>query len=195
MTTTEQASSARSVKGSVIIDYLKIIRANPDLPWSDHLLPGDLEQLGQMILPASWYPVDLFQRMGQAIFKLVSKENYQVVRSFGRALADRLNAENPSLVVPGKGLDTVKKYLAIQGRLYSFEVFKLGELDPGRMVIHIQTSPEDKEDRLLVEAVSGTILRLIELAGGKNAEIKILKASWKGDDRISLEIAWEGQKD
>ena len=44
----------RFVKGNVVLDYARMIRANPGLAWSKHLLAEDLEQIRQMILPASW---------------------------------------------------------------------------------------------------------------------------------------------
>jgi len=184
-------SKDRRVKGSVIIDYLKIIRANPDLPWAEHLTPSDLEQLDQMILPSSWYPIDLFERIGIAIFKLVSKDNYDIVHSFGRMVGERINTENPGLVVPDRPNDTLNKYLVIQDRLYSFKFIEKGDSSPGQTIVHIHSEPEDQGAPLLISSTSGTIERLIELSGARNIKFNLIESVAKGADKNSLEVTWE----
>jgi len=175
----------------VIVDYLKIIRANPDLPWAEHLTPQDLATLNLLILPASWYPIELFQRMGVAIFKLVSREKYSVVHLFGRSLAERMSEGNPGMVSKGRPADTVKKFLAIQARLYSCKFFEGEEAGPGRILIYVNSRREDVGTRLLVEAMSGTVKRLVELSGGTNIRIKVLEAMWEGGERNKIEVAWD----
>jgi len=180
------------LKGSALIDYLKIIRANPDLDWSEYLLAEDFEQLDQMVLPSSWYPAGLFERMGIAIFHLVSNESMEVVRNFGRIMADKMSDENPGLVVAGGPGATLNRYLAIQERSYSFEVFTKSGQAPGRMAVHIDTG-KDADPRavpLLVCASKSTMERLLELSGAEGIAIRQVESSLTGADRNSLEIKW-----
>jgi len=181
----------RSVKGSVILDYVKMIRANPHLPWSDHLQPGDLEVINQLILPAYWYPLDLFQRVGLAVFKLVAKENYSLLRAYGRALADKMHAENPGLVVKGRPRDTLNKYRAIQHRLYSFKGIDNEDISPQHMITKLYSLPEDIGTPVYIEQVCGTIERLIELSGGGQARVQLLESVSQGAKHNTLEITWE----
>jgi len=102
-----------------------MIRASPQLPWADHLKPEDLELINQFILPASWYPMEAFQRIGMAAFKLVAKENFAILRAYGSFLADRMKAENPGLVQAGRPAETIKCYQAIHERLCSFKDIEL----------------------------------------------------------------------
>ncbi|OGP57483.1 MAG: hypothetical protein A2V67_06605 [Deltaproteobacteria bacterium RBG_13_61_14] len=185
--------AGRWVKGSALVDYVMLMRANPDLAWAENLLAEDLAQLKQMILPASWYPADLFQRLGVAVFKLVSKESYEVVRGFGRFLADRMNKENPGLVVPGRAQDTLSKYRVIQERLYSFKIIEIVESGPGRSRLRISTEPGDVAARLLAEVTAATAGRLVELSGGRNLEMKLLKAVWEGAKQTTLVASWEAR--
>jgi hypothetical protein len=187
----ETPQEQRSVKGSVIVDYLKIIRANPDLPWAEHLTPQDLSTLDQMVLPASWYPLDMYQRMGMAIFKLVSGEKYEVVQAFGRSVADRMAAQTPGLVAKGSARDTLKKFLAVQDRLYSFKLFESEDLVPGRVILIQNTLPRDQGGRLLMEVLTGNAGRLIELSGGLNVRTRVLEAMWEGGRRNRIELAWD----
>ena len=183
----------RSVKGSVILDYVKMIRANPHLPWSDHLQPGDLEVINQLILPASWYPLDLFQRVGLAVFKLVAKENYSLLRAYGRALADKMHAENPGLLVKGRPLDTLHKYRAIQDRLYSFKALDTEDISPQHMIVRIYSLslPEDIGIAVYIEQISGTMERLVELSGGGQVRVQLLESVLQGAKQKTLEITWE----
>jgi len=189
--TSSSPASSRQVKGSVIVDYLKIMRANPDLPWGNHLSPPELQALDQMILPASWYPAELFQRLGVAIFKLVSREKYEVVRLFGRGMAEKMAGENPGLVVAGQPRDTLKKFMAIQARLYSPRLVEEAEAGAGRVVILVNTRREDTGCRLLVEATAGTAKRLAELAGGREVKSELLTAVWDGADTNRLQVTWK----
>jgi len=54
MPESSKPQAGRWVKGSVLVDYVMLMRANPDLPWAENLSAEDLAQLKQMILPASW---------------------------------------------------------------------------------------------------------------------------------------------
>jgi len=192
MSATTPPGKGRFVKGSVLIDYVKLFNASPHLPWSDHLTPEDLAQLRQLILPVSWYPLELFQRLGQAVFKLVSKENDAVVHGFGRFLADKMNQENPGMVTQGRPQDTLRKYAMIQDRLYSFKVLQIEALGPGQVLVRIMPSLDTAGARLFAAVTAGTIERLIELSAGRQVQIKpILNKSPQGEEQNSLEAAWQ----
>jgi len=181
----------RYVKGSLIVDYVKMIRSNPKLAWAEQLTPQELEQVNQMILPGSWYPLEFFQRIGLATFKLIAKGNLQVIRLFGRASADRMNAENPGLISVGRARDTLRKYRLIQDRLYSFKPVQTDDLAPQHLLVHTYSLPNETEAKLIMEIVSGTMERLIELSGGRNIQIRLIEAAWEGAGQNTLEVTWE----
>ena len=187
----KKPKTGRYVKGILLVDYIKMIRANPDLPWSEHLSAEDLEQANQLILPGSWYPIEFFQRIGMAVFKVVAKGNYQLIHAYGRSLAEKMNAENPGMVSKGRPRDTLRKYRAIQDRLYSFKPVETEDLGPGHLVVKTFSKPDGPEAQVIMEIVAGTIERLIELAGGSNVKTKLLEAVWEGEDQNALEVKWD----
>jgi len=186
-----KAPAERSVKGNVILDYVKMIRANPHLPWKELLKPEEWEQINRLILPASWYPLPLFQRVGLAVFKLVAKENYALLHAYGRSLADQMHADNPGLVVKGRPRDTLHKYRAIQDRLYSFKGLDTVDISPQHMIAYIYSQPEDIGIPVYLEQISGTIERLVELSGGRQVQVKLIESVLKGAKQNTLEITWE----
>jgi hypothetical protein len=181
----------RFVKGSVLVDYVKLMRASPQLPWADHLSPADLEQLNAMILPASWYPVDLFQRLGLAVFRLLSKESFEVVRGYGRFLAEQMNAQNPGLMVKGRPRDTLNKFQVIQDRLFSYKVVEIKEQVPGRCIFQANFLPQDVGIKIYMEVTAATLGRLIEFSGGRNVRARVIEGMWQGGSSNVMELTWE----
>jgi len=128
-----------------------------------------------------------------AIFKLVSKESYEVVHAFGRSLADRMNRVTPGMIVKGETMDTLNKFDAIQARQYSFKILEIEKAGPAKVIIHFYAEPGDRTLRLLVTTTFGTVERLVELSGGKNIQKKMISAMWEGADQTSMEVSWEEQ--
>lgn len=81
--------------------------------------------------------------------------------------------------------------MAIQARFYQPRMIDQGEAGPGRLVILINSEPGDVGGRLLVEATAGTVLRLVQLAGGREVKTELLSAVWEGAEANRLEVKWE----
>jgi len=189
---TAKPPAGRYVKGNVILDYVKMIRANPHLPWAEHLQTEDLEVVKQLVLPLSWYSLDQFQRLGVAVFKLIAKENYAVLRAYGRSLGDRMKADNPGMIARGGSRVTLARFSEIQKRLYSFSAQQIDDIGPGHIILHIYSTPADFGIPVYIEQLCGTIERLIELSGGRQVQIKFLESVLKGAKQNTLDITWEG---
>jgi len=181
----------RYVKGSVVLDYAMMVRANPDLPWSDHLSADELDQVKQMILPGSWYPIQFFQRIGLAVFKLVAKESNPLLRAYGASLADRLNEDHPGMVTEGSPRDTLEKYVNIQRSFYSFDAFEIEEKAPTRLLVHIYSTPEEVEIPVYIEQICGMVERLLELSGRPDAEMKLTNSEDNGQVTSTMDVSWE----
>ncbi|HUT55677.1 MAG TPA: hypothetical protein VM658_19965 [bacterium] len=183
--------SNRSVKGSVVIDYVRMVRATPDQPWDRYLLPEDMALIKQMVLPGSWYPIGFFQRIGLAVFKLVAKENNELLRAFGKSIADRLHADHPGMVSKDKPRNTLEKYIWIQKRFYNFDAFNTEDQGPGRLLVHIYSLPEEVGIPVYIIQISGMVERLIELSGHTFLGIKVTTAN--EPDRIisTMDVSWQ----
>jgi hypothetical protein len=78
----------RWAKGTFLIALAMIINHRKDLDWlgQTSLTERDMEQIRGKILPSSWYSLDLFERMGSAVFKLVGKEKPEGAYEFGNGI-------------------------------------------------------------------------------------------------------------
>ena len=61
------SSAERRVKGTLFVDYVRMLRSRREMDWSKHLTAVDLGYLVQRIDPDGWYPMETFERMGLAI--------------------------------------------------------------------------------------------------------------------------------
>ena len=76
------------IRGIFLKDYVEVVRNTPDLDWDSFLTEADWEIVrSPMIIPTNWYPVEVMAHIGQGIFEMRSKRNYEVVRMAGRARA------------------------------------------------------------------------------------------------------------
>src|SRR5690349_436248 len=91
----------RRVKGTLFVDYVRMLRANKEADWSRYLQPGDLEFLSQRIDPSGWYPMESFERMGVAILAEVARGELELVREWGRAQTEWIGQSQPELLAQG----------------------------------------------------------------------------------------------
>jgi len=182
----------RLVKGHVVHDFTKMIRANPDLPWSEHLLPEDLDLIRQFILPGSWYPIGFVNRVGLAVFKLLGREDYAFARVYGASIADQMNEDHPNMVVKGDPRQTLERYIRIQRTSYSFDAFEIEEKGPNHIHVHIFSLPDELGIPVYAEQIAGTDIRLIELSGYPGATVELSRSEDEGMVKTTMDIRWKG---
>jgi hypothetical protein len=111
----------RRVKGSVVLDMVKVIRAFKDLPWDQYLTPEDFEIVKSMVIPTAWYPIEAYQRMGLAVYKLVAKESDDVVRKFGQAaMKELLSGPYRPFLVKDDPVEAVHKFFELRKSMFNF---------------------------------------------------------------------------
>ena len=64
-----------NVKGVLFADYVRMLRMRKDIDWSQSLDAQDLGfVLGRVALDG-WYPMDVFERLGNAILTHIARES------------------------------------------------------------------------------------------------------------------------
>ncbi len=178
------------MKGNLVLNYVKIIRSSPNLPWGDYLTADDKSKIEQMVLPASWYPMGFFQRAGMAVFKLVGRESLPLARALGKSQADELVADYPAMIGKGRPLETLKRYVQIQHNFYSFEAFDVGFPSEREAVVNIYSKPTDPGTDAYIEQICGCIERLIEMSGYPEAVFELTEESSENKVTHSLSVKW-----
>ena len=84
------------VKGTLFVDYVRMLRAKKGVDWARYLAPQDMPYLEQQISPEEWYPMAAFERMGLAILAEVAQSDMGLVRHWGRIQIDWLACKRAS---------------------------------------------------------------------------------------------------
>src|SRR5579859_3699896 len=93
-------ATGRNVSGILFADYVRMLRMAKGIAWREHLAPADARWLVETIDPSSWYSMETFERLGNAILEHVAHGDMTAARMWGRISVDPLAAANPSLVEP-----------------------------------------------------------------------------------------------
>ncbi len=167
-----------------------MIRSQKGVDWTSELSPEDVPYLSSRIDADGWYPMETFERFGNAILKHVARSDLQAVRMWGRFSVDQLRAQNPSLLAEGQPVETLQRFRVLRATFFDFEALEVPMLldDQAHVVIRYHMGQPAEEAASL--QTMGFFERLLELAGAEDVAARFLQKSWEGDARTLLELAW-----
>lgn len=186
----KMATLEHSVRGSLFVDYVRMIRSQKAVDWGRHLLDRDLALLRERILPDAWYPMDTFERYGVAILQEVAHGQLEAVRMWGRLQVDALHALHPSLLAPGDVPDTMMRFQVMRKSFFDFDAVAVTEVndDGARVRVNYHMGPVAEQAATLQTV--GFFERLVELAGGTEVESALTARCWAGDPYSTIQLSW-----
>jgi hypothetical protein len=182
---------SRNVKGTLFVDYVRMLRATKDIYWPDHFKKEDVPYLTQRIEPDAWYPMATFERMGLVILELIAKGELDVVRAFGEASVDWLSEQHPTLLAPNDPRESIMRFQVLRQSFFDFsalEVIGVSDAD-AQLRIAYQMGPQAEEAASM--QTMGFFARMLELAGAKGVNASFKTRSWAGDPWTLLELTWD----
>jgi hypothetical protein len=182
---------SRHVKGTLFVDYVRMIRGRKDVDWSRHLIPGDVEILEQRIEPNDWYPLDTFERMGLAILKEIAGGNMEAVHQWGRYYMDGLFQVHGTLIVKGDPLDSLMRFQVLRSSFFDFEAVTLEEVMGNEAKLRINYGMGRIAEEASAYQTAGFFERLLELAGAQDIEVDYTRRSWEEGPPTIVELSWK----
>ena len=145
------------VKGTLFVDYVRMLRAQKGVDWSRHLTADDLVFLSQRIEPADWYPMETFERMGLAILNEITP-NLDLVRAWGRAQIDWLSQTHANLIAVGDARETLMRFRVLRASFFDYDALQIADLCDGEAVIIAPTGwgPEPKKPQATKHSASSS---------------------------------------
>ncbi|MDY6904981.1 MAG: hypothetical protein SWH61_09870 [Thermodesulfobacteriota bacterium] len=139
------------VKGTVILDLVRIIRAEKDKNWEPYMEPEDWEIINSTIMASKWYPGDAFWRISYAVAKEVGRMTPENLFAFGRLSATSYLKLYSRLVIPDDPAGTIERCINSWHLFYDFEgsTAKRNELEKGPN--HVTIKAYDYPDMLMPE--------------------------------------------
>ena len=182
-----------SVKGIWFADYAKMVSKLKDLPWERYLTPEDLKVIEGRILPAQWYPLDLYQRIAIAAFELVGKGKPEMAQLAGRNFLDQLAADEAlkPFLNSGDPERALQHFTAIHKRLITLGDAHYEKIAARRIRYTITWNKPWKGLFPFVHNFAGFLIRLVEVNGGKQVKIAFDDQKLDERDRLNYDLQWE----
>lgn len=180
----------RNVKGILFSDYVRMIRSHKGVDWAAHLEREDMFYLRTKIEPLEWYPMETFERFGNAILREVAGGDVEAVRMWGRMSVDQLSAATPSLVADGDPVETMMRFRVQRATFFDFEALEIPTLTEDHAAVVIHYFMGEVAEEAASYQTMGFFERLLDRAGATAISARFVERSWAGDPRTLLTLAW-----
>lgn len=180
----------RNVKGVLFADYVRMIRGHKGVDWRARLSTDDLPYLDGHIDPDGWYPMAVFERLGNAILGCIAGGEVQAARMWGRISVDQLQAQFPTLVASCDPVETLSRFKVLRGTFFDFEALSIQTLVDDHADILVHYHMGDPAEEAAAHQTMGFFERLLELAGAAGVEAHFAARSWAGDEHTLLRLRW-----
>lgn len=179
------------VKGTLFVDYVRMLRAQKGADWSRHLQPVDLGFLVQRVDPDAWYPMETFERMGVAILALVARGELELVRMWGRMQAESVTTSQPELLAVDQPMESLMRFQVMRNSFFDYPALAVSYAYDGEAALDVRYGMGPIAEEAASLQTLGFFERLLELAGGKHVEGGFTAESWRGAPVTTLVLRWE----
>jgi hypothetical protein len=178
------------VRGSLFVDYVRMMRGNKDVEWSRHLSTDDLAYLGARIVPSDWYPMETFERMGNAILAEVAQGDLNLVAMWGAASVDWLAQLHNGLLVPGDPRESLMRFQVVRSAFFDYPAIELDEVDDHHANARVGFGMGKMAEEAASNQALGFFSRLVELAGAPERHVVFTSKSWEGAPATHIAMRW-----
>ena len=180
----------RQVRGVLFVDYVRMLRSHKGVDWDQYLTPDDRAYLTMQIDSTAWYPMATFERMGNAILRVVAGGDLHLVEMWGRFSVAQLYAANPLLLAKGDPVETLSRFRVLRETFFDFAALEVLQLHDGHAEIAIGYYMGMPAEEAASYQTMGFFEGLLELAKAKNITAQFRERSWAGDPRTRLVLTW-----
>ncbi|MBF5044621.1 hypothetical protein FGE12_19630 [Aggregicoccus sp. 17bor-14] len=178
------------MKGTLFVDYVRMLRLRKDVDWSERLLPEDLALLQSRVEPGAWYPMDSFERLGLAILNVLAEGDLALVREFGRASVDWILAAEPRLLAPGDPRESLMRFHVLRQSFFDYPALEVRNLsDRGADLVIDYQMGAVAEEAASTQAM-GFFEQLLERAGAREVTARSTQERWRGAPQTVIALRW-----
>lgn len=181
----------RQVKGALFADYIRMLRIQKGVTWSEYLPAEDLPYLKAQVVLDDWYPMATFERLGNQILRTLAHGDLEAVRQWGRLSADQLRALHPMLVAPRDPVETLNRFRVLRATFFDFDSIVIVMLHDDEAQVAIDYGMGMPAEEAASFQTMGFFERQLELAGASDVRGRFSARSWTGDPRTLLDLKWK----
>jgi hypothetical protein len=180
----------KRVKGTVLVDFVKSIKANKSGVYDKFLAAEDKSIISQRILPSAWYPYETFRRCFNAVFEVDAKRNLETVKNWGVLYGQKIMTDlYKGLLKQGEPLDSLKKYQVYIRNFFDFGKIEVIEEKPHQVLVKVIDF--DSDFAPLYYMFYGWMERTMVLCGAKNLLSEIVSRSWQDPIDTVFRFRWD----
>jgi len=179
----------RRVKGSLLVNWVRAIRADKAGAYPPLLSDEAREVVQRHIGTASWYPYAAYRSCFDAVVKVVLDGDLAGVRQWGRIYGEQIMLETYGMILDEESpMGVLERYAVTWEFFYDFGQARVEGLGEGQALFSI--SDFDPDFEALYVLIEGWLERSLELVGSKDLTIETVERTWKGAPRTSYRITW-----
>lgn len=180
----------KQVKGSMFRDVVRAIKAMNKEGHFDNLLSEETKNyLSQRILSSSWYPLEAYKDGLNALFKVVAKNNENVVVKWGRDFCDvTMKSIYKQIIADGDIKRAMERYKRFHNMIFNFGEFTYDFISDNEIMLYYKDHESDF--KVYFYLIKGWNERFLELCTNKKVKSMFLKKTWTGDELTTLKISW-----
>jgi hypothetical protein len=178
----------KKVKGTILVDFVKSIKANKTGSYDPYLSPEDRSAISGRILPSAWYPYDTFRHCFNAVFIVDGKKSLDQVKAWGSLYGASIMGDLYKGLLKHEPLDYIKKYQVYIKNFFDFGKVEVVEEKPNQVLVKFIDF--DADFAPLYYMMYGWLEKTLELCGAKNLHSEIAAKSWQDPVDTALRFRW-----
>jgi hypothetical protein len=184
--------SDQKVKGTMMVDQVRMIRGNKNMDWNKYLKPEDWNIINTTILPSAWYPLDTYKRCGRAVFQVLACGDTEIVRLRGRIRGKELFETTYKHVVSERNtMNALRSFVTIYGQLFNVCPLEFSKIDAKHATVSHNYDHSDPGNLPFCYQLMGYLDTLVEMTGGKSIKMEMKEKLWEGASATVFDMQWE----
>jgi hypothetical protein len=181
---------SRHVRGSFFADYVRMIRRRKDVDWSRLLCAADQEYVRKQIDPDGWYPMEVFERLGEAILSHNELASLNAVRMWGHFSVSAVTVTHPSLIARGDPLESLMRLKVMRASMFDFLAFEIRAASPGSAQMAVNYRMGAIAEEAACYQTMGFCEGVVSLAGASDVRAEFTAKSWLGEPHTLITLDW-----
>jgi hypothetical protein len=159
-----------NVKGSMLLEFVKAVRADKSGVYDSYLTEKDKEIISLKILNNTWYPYETYENCFKAVFNVVAKGDLKTIYEWGRIYGEKIITSIYKPVITEGNPRKALEMLELITKLHTIKDFAQ-DFEP---YFHLSR---------------GWIERCLELSGAKNVKSEFISKSWEGTPETTIKFS------
>lgn len=167
-----------------------MIRGRKDVDWTQHLDEEARGWVGAAIDPLAWYPMEVFEQLGNAILDVVGAGEVELVRLWGQQSVEPLIEKNPLLLEPQNPVETLNRFRVLRSTYFNFDALQVPLLLDDEAEVVIDYGMGNKAEEAAAYQTLGFFEGLLDKASATSVQATFVSKRWAGDEKTLLTLRW-----